>query len=127
MLVGLLLWLATSWSHLGDGPLYWQPCPYGQQLLEHQCVGEAMLMDRHSARQFAAQQAAVEQLPWRLPTAAELKAYPRERFSDLNQQLISAEHIAHGNEFMVITLNPRSGKLEYQPMHYRGLIVLIRD
>ena len=127
MLVGLLLWLVTSFNHLGDNPKYWQPCPHGQQLLEHHCAGEAVLMDRHSAKLFAEQQAAHDQLLWRLPTASELQAYPRERLSDLNAQLVSAEHIAHGNEFMVITLNSRSGKLEYQPLHYRGLILLIRD
>jgi len=56
---------------------------------------------------------------------------PRRRAADghalSEYQLISGDHIAHGNEFMVITLNPQTGKLEYQHLHYRGLVILVRD
>ena len=127
MIVAVIMLVVSQFDHLGDPAPQWLDCPYGQQLVATQCSGDPVLMDQRSAQQFALEQAVADQLNWRLATANELKRYHRERLLTSDYQLLSSEHIAHGNEFMVITLNPQTGKLEYQPLHYRGLFVLIRD
>lgn len=125
----LVLWLLlfSQLDQPTNASLVWQSCPYGQQQVGQVCSGEPLLMDQRSAKQLALEQILPEQTNWRLPSSQELKQYPRERLRDYDVQLLSSDHIAHGNEFMVITLNPQTGKLEYQPIHYRGLLLLIRD
>lgn len=126
-MTGLLLLLLSQLDHLGDSTPRWRDCPYGQQLIAQSCSGNAVVMDMRTAKQLLLTQADNSSSKWRLPTANELKSYPRERLQLSEYQVLSSEHIAHGNEFMVITLNPQNGKLEYQPLHYSGLIVFIRD